>query len=80
MEYNTIKGECVHRKQYFEKLLKLKDKQLIKVVTGVRRFEKSTLLEMFRDYLLTNGVDESRVIALNFEEVQNEHILHRPNG
>lgn len=65
----------VHRKQYFEKLLKLKDKQLIKVVTGVRRCGKSTLLEMFREHLLTNGVDESRVIALNFEEVENEHLL-----
>ncbi len=65
----------VHRKQYFEKLLKLKDKQIIKVVTGVRRCGKSTLLEMFRKHLLTSGVDESRVIALNFEEVENEHLL-----
>ena len=41
----------VNRKHYFNKLLKLKDKQIIKVVTGVRRCGKSTILELFRNYL-----------------------------
>ena len=65
----------VQRKQYFEKLLKLKDKQIIKVVTGVRRCGKSTLLDMFRQHLLTSGIAESRIIYLNFEEIENEHLL-----
>ena len=46
----------VNRMHYFEKLLKLKDKQIIKVVTGVRRCGKSTLLEQFKLYLLKNEV------------------------
>ena len=65
----------VQRKQYFEKLLKLKDKQIIKVITGVRRSGKSTLLELFREYLMQNGIEGDRIIALNFEEVENECFL-----
>lgn len=65
----------VQRKQYFDKLLKLRDKQVIKVVTGVRRCGKSTLLDLFRQHLLQNGIDESRIVFLNFEEVENEYLL-----
>ncbi len=39
----------IDRKEYFQKLLKWKDKKMIKVVTGIRRCGKSTLLKMFRD-------------------------------
>lgn len=65
----------VQRTQYLEKLKKLRDKQIIKVVTGVRRCGKSTLLEQFRAYLVADGVDESQIIAINFEDVEYEHLL-----
>ncbi|MGM9970327.1 MAG: ATP-binding protein [Anaeroplasma sp.] len=65
----------VNRKHYFEKLLNLKDKQIIKVVTGVRRCGKSTLLEQFKLYLLKKEVDKNQIISINFEDVAYEHLL-----
>ncbi len=64
----------IERKEYLEKLIAFKDKQLIKVVTGIRRCGKSTLLEMFRDYLLKNGVLPEQIISLNFEDFDNEEL------
>ncbi len=66
----------IQRKQYFDKLLKAKDKQVIKVITGVRRCGKSTLLALFRNHLADNGVDNSRIISINFEEIENEPLLN----
>ena len=61
-------GIMIQRAEYFDKLLSFKDKKLVKIVTGIRRCGKSTLLEMFRDYLLENGVDKEQIIAINFED------------
>jgi len=58
----------ITRKEYLEKLIGFKDKQLIKVVTGVRRCGKSTLFELFQDYLLNNGVNKTQIIQINFED------------
>lgn len=66
----------VKREEYFNKLLKYKDKKLIKVITGIRRCGKSTLLKMFRDYLLDNAVDEKQIIFINFEDLANEKLTH----
>ena len=66
----------VKREKYLEKLKKLKDKQLIKVVSGVRRCGKSTLLLQFRQYLKECGVADEQIIAINFEDVANEHLLN----
>ncbi len=41
----------IERKEYLNKLITWKDKQLIKIVTGVRRYGKSVLLKMYQDYL-----------------------------
>lgn len=60
----------VERKEYFEKLIGYKDKKLIKVITGVRRCGKSTLLKMFQEYLLENGVQKNQIIAVNFEDYE----------
>ena len=66
----------VNRKEYLEKLKKLKDKQMIKVVTGVRRCGKSTLLKQFRDYLMNEcGVTQEQIIFINFEDLAYEHLL-----
>ncbi len=65
----------VRRSEYLDKLKQMKDKQLIKVVTGVRRCGKSTLLLQFRNYLSLCGVDSSQMIVLNFEDISNEYLL-----
>lgn len=51
-------------------MLAYKDKDLIKVVSGLRRSGKSTLLELYRRELLTLGVNESQILFLNFEEFE----------
>lgn len=58
----------IERNEYLNFLIKLKDKQIIKVVTGIRRCGKSTLFRLYKDYLINNGVDESQIISMNFEE------------
>lgn len=54
-----------------DKLEGFKDKKLVKVITGIRRCGKSTLMEMYRDWLLEQGVDKSRIIYVNFEDFDN---------
>ncbi|MBE6843748.1 MAG: ATP-binding protein [Ruminococcus sp.] len=65
----------VKRKRYLEKLKKLKDMQLIKVVTGFRRCGKSTLLTQFQEYLKECGVEHTQIININFEKIEFEHLL-----
>lgn len=57
----------IERTEYLDFLKKLKDKNIIKVVTGIRRCGKSTLFELYKKYLLENGVDKKQIISLNFE-------------
>ena len=64
----------IHRTDYLNKLTDFKDKKLIKVITGVRRCGKSTLLELFRDYLLKNGVMPEQIISINFEDADYDFI------
>ncbi len=61
----------IGRKEYFDKLLSYKDKDIIKVVTGLRRSGKSTLLELFRNGLLKNGVTSEQTQFYNFELPEN---------
>lgn len=65
----------VKRKEYLNKLIEWKDEQVIKVVTGIRRCGKSTLLMQYQDYLRENGVADEQIISLNFEELENEDLL-----
>ena len=55
------------RKTYLKKLIDAKDTEFIKVITGVRRSGKSTLLLMFKDYLINNGIKNDNIIYINFE-------------
>lgn len=64
----------VQRKEYLNKLIQWKEKQVIKVVTGIRRCGKSTLLLQYQDYLKTIGVEENRIISINFEELEYEEL------
>ena len=60
----------INREEYLNQLIDFKDKQLIKVVTGIRRCGKSTLFELYREYLLNNGIGEDQIILLNFESAE----------
>ena len=58
----------LERKQYLEKLIAFQDKQIIKVVTGVRRCGKSTLMEIYQDYLRSQGITDKQIVAINLED------------
>ena len=62
------------REEYLNKLKLLKDKNIIKIVTGIRRCGKSTLLLQFRDWLIEHGVKKSQIILINFEDLEYEDL------
>lgn len=64
----------IPRDIYMKTLLSFKDKDMVKIVTGIRRCGKSTLLDMFSDNLLKSGVPSENIIHLNFESLQYEAI------
>lgn len=64
----------IQREEYLNKLIALKDEKIIKVVTGVRRCGKSKLLEMYRKWLLEQGVEEERIVSINFEDLDFEDL------
>lgn len=66
----------IERTTYLKKLRQLKDQNLIKVITGIRRCGKSTLLEAFKNELLSEGVTPENIIFLNFEERENLHLTN----
>ncbi len=80
----------IARPTYIEKLRRWQDKDVIKVVTGVRRCGKSVLLKLFADELRSTGVPNERIITINLEQLENEslhdyralhdEILKRVNG
>lgn len=80
-----------NRSTYMDKLLSYKDKtEIIKVLTGIRRCGKSTLLELYKQYLLDDGVKDNHIIHIRFESLEhedlktykelNEYILERINA
>ena len=64
----------IDREEYLDFLIKSKDKKIIKVVSGVRRCGKSTLFEIYKDYLLKNGVEKIQIISINFEDMDYEEL------
>lgn len=64
----------IDRKEYLDFLVKSKDRQIIKVVSGVRRCGKSTLFEIYKDFLLGNGVAKNQIISINFEDMDYEEL------
>lgn len=62
------------REEYLNKLKLLKDKNIIKIVTGIRRCGKSTLLLQFKDWLIEHGISESQIILINFEDLEYEDL------
>lgn len=64
----------IERKEYLKQLLSWKDQSIIKVLTGIRRCGKSTILKLYQEYLLNNGIDPSQIISINFEELEYEDL------
>ena len=65
----------VERKEYLDQLIQWKNEQVIKVVTGIRRCGKSTLLTQYQDWLKGSGISEEQIISINFEELEYEELL-----
>ena len=66
----------VKKTEYLARLSAWKEEKVIKVVTGMRRCGKSTLLLQFQELLKEQGVSNEQIIYLNFEELENESLLH----
>ena len=64
----------VNRPEYLDFLIRTKDKKIIKVASGIRRCGKSTLFEVYRDWLTGNGVKPEQIISINFEDIDYEHL------
>lgn len=62
--------ELIERPEYLNRLLENKDIDLVKIVTGIRRCGKSTLLDLFHNYLLENGVSPDCIIHMNMESLK----------
>ena len=65
----------IERTEYLQWLERWKDKQIIKVVSGVRRCGKSTLFEIYKNKLLKSGVKKEQIISINFEDLEFEELL-----
>ena len=65
----------IKRQRYLDKLISQKDKDIIKVITGIRRCGKSVLLfNIYYDYLISSGVDKNHIIKINLETKKSEHL------
>ena len=69
--------ERIKRDNYLSILKNFKDQQIIKVITGIRRCGKSTLLEIFQDYLKEEGIEQKQIISINFENADFEELQDR---
>lgn len=70
-----MKSKTIYRKEYMEKLRLYKDKDIIKVLTGIRRSGKSTILNEFKKELIDDGIFEKNIISINFEDNSNKELL-----
>jgi len=64
----------INRKEYLDSLIKFKEVDVIKVVTGVRRSGKSTLFKLYIKYLKSIGVKEEQITHINLEEIEYESL------
>ena len=65
----------IRRDEYLNELIKWKNEKVIKVITGIRRCGKSTILMQYRDYLISSGVNSGNIIYINFEDLEYENLL-----
>lgn len=68
------KETIISRENALKQLVQLKDKNVIKIVTGIRRCGKSTLLELYADYLKENGIESEQIVFVNLEDYENKNL------
>lgn len=66
--------KIIERKKYLNQLIRFKDNDMVKIVTGVRRCGKSSLLEMFRQHLYQEGINPDHVIEIDFKRYDNKEL------
>ncbi|MDR0307087.1 MAG: ATP-binding protein [Chitinispirillales bacterium] len=71
--WNELRSH-IERPEYLDFLTNWKDEDIIKVISGVRRCGKSTLFEIYRQYLVKNGVKSEQIVSINFEEFDFGHL------
>lgn len=76
---NKLKSQLIQRKEYLDKLIAFREKQIIKVITGVRRCGKSTLMELYQNYLQQQGVSPEQIISINLEDYDFDELREAPN-
>ena len=74
-KFERMRDAMIDRPTYLQQLERWRDRDVIKVVTGVRRCGKSTLLTLFADRLRSEGVPPERIIVINLEQLENERLL-----
>ena len=67
-------AELINRPEYLNQLIENRDVDLVKIVTGIRRCGKSSLLDLFHAYLTDSGVDEEHIIHMNLESLRYRHL------
>ena len=72
---DTQEQLLIPRKEYLQQLIAWREKRLIKVITGVRRCGKSTLLSLYIRHLKEQGVQDRQIISINLENIEYEHLL-----
>ena len=65
-----MENKLIKRPNYLRQLIEFRDKDLIKVITGIRRSGKSTLFELYKNYLMRTGVSSSQIISINLEQAE----------
>lgn len=73
-----METKTIYREEYMKKLEAYKDKKIIKVLTGIRRSGKSTILNEFKKQLKKDGVSEKNIISINFEDNDNKELMDSP--
>ena len=74
MRWKCMDNQNKNRDNYMKVLLEFKDKKAVKIITGVRRCGKSTLLDLFIEKLLEDGVSSQNIIKINFESIEYDDI------
>ena len=76
MIYNSATHTLINRPEYLNQLIEHKDVDLVKIVTGIRRCGKSSLLDLFHKHLLNSGVSEDHIIHINLESLKYRNITN----
>lgn len=74
LKYNSKLRE---RDTYLNKLIAFKDTEYVKVITGIRRCGKSSLLKLMQENLINSGIDKEQIIAINFESLQFQEMSYK---